>query len=389
MMSVLPDDDDEKWEGYPGHTRAKHRLLQYYLNPWFKKLGYPNRALRVFDCFSGRGEYYEEAGADAIQLDHINSEAEKPGSPQIILDRAIEYAGQVGHIECVFIDHKQKNLDILRENLPDPEDIPDNVNYRLEHGKFENRVVELIDSTGGCTPPTFFFIDPFGYDSLDYDLITRLGSTERFEILITLMASEVHRWLDVEKQQGALEIPFGTKNWRRDLEQYDPGHWQEKEVGYYCTRLEENGPERTIAYLVTEEDSTAMKYYLVFGTNSDDGFEIMREGMQNCGPGKFAYAPERATLNKNQRTLDAVTQEQEYQRAKEQISTQFAGESKSFNDVVAECVKLFPYKPTYRRKHIREILREMEEDNAIVVNRISSKTERGLGGEDIIQFTRQ
>lgn len=77
-------------------------------------------------------------------------------------------------------------------------------------------MLDLV-ATDGSDCPTFFFIDPFGFKSLDYDVISRIGSTPQFELLITFMSRDMNRFLEVEDHQEALTTVFGTPNWRTDL----------------------------------------------------------------------------------------------------------------------------------------------------------------------------
>ncbi|QCC57857.1 three-Cys-motif partner protein TcmP [Natrinema thermotolerans] len=378
---VKPDDADEKWEQYYGHTRAKHQLLRYYLGPWMRKLGPNFPKIRVFDCFAGRGEYDANSDTSPIELTEIETSTDIPGSPQIILDRAVEHSAISENIECVFIEKTGKNARILRDNLPARRTLPDNISYKVVEGRFQDVTKEQVKKSGGWNLPAFFFIDPYGYSQIEYDLITDLSCRSGHEILINLMASEVIRWQDVDKHQDALKKPFGTDNWREELENYEPDHLEHREVGYYCERLQENGPNETLAYLVTEEDSTAMKYYLVFGTNKSDGLEIMREGMRSCGPGKFAYAPHREDIANDQSGLDQFYGN----KVREKLLDLFSGETMPFDDLIKEYV-VEEKRSAYRRKDIRSELKDMEDEDLIDVTRVTSKTERGLGGHDIISF---
>lgn len=383
---VLDDDDDEKWEDYPGHTKAKHELVDYYLPAWIKKLGSEKGKLRLFDCFAGRGEYYPEDDQKPFPITHIETPAEYPGSPQILLDLAVEYADNVGQFECIYIEKEEENAEILDSNLPKQSSLPSNVSYKIVPGKFQNKTVEAIRDTGGWNIPSFFLLDPFGYSPLKYDLVTKIASTSRFEVLINLMASEVHRWQDVEKHQENHQDLFGCENWHRELEEFEPEHWNDKEVAYYCHRLEQNGPEHTISYLVTREDSKAMVYYLVFCTNHEDGLEIMRSGMKNCGPGEFAYAPNRPEISKQQKSLGAVTKQQEEKKIRDRLVANFSGEEITFDDIIGNLVTDDKYWP-YERKHVRSVLKDMESNDEIKIIRVTSKTDRGLGGQDIILFS--
>jgi three-Cys-motif partner protein len=378
---VKPDDADNKWKGYHGHTQAKHRLLRYYLNPWLRKLSSSGDKLRIFDCFSGRGDYLGEKTADPLPLETIETKAEVPGSPQIILDRAVEHAELAEEIECVFIEKEEKNADILRTNLPPESDLSNSVSYDICVGKFQEETIQEVKKRGGWGLPTFFFIDPFGYSQLEYEVVTELARHDRCEVLINLMASEVIRWQDVEKHQDALKRPFGTSSWREKMEKFSSPHLDHDEVGYYCERLMQEGPDETVAYLVTEEDSKSMKYYLVFGTNHPSGLEIMREAMNQCGPGKFAYAPNDPKKSKDQAGLNQFGRNE----VREKLKSLFSGRGLSFNALVEEYVQEETYS-TYRRKDLRSELKKMENEGLIDVVRITSSTNRGLGGDDIIRF---
>ena len=379
------DDADEKWEKYPGHTRAKHNLLKYYLDIWIKMLGDKDRKIRIFDCFAGRGEYYPEDSVEPLEINNIQTDAEIHGSPQIILDLAVKYSGNVGDVECVFIEKKEKNASILKDNLPDNDGLPETVSRKVVSGKFQDKTIEMVRRTGCFGPPTFFFIDPFGYSALEYDTVTEIASKDQFEVLINLMAEQVVRWQDADKQHEVIQIPFGQENWREELEKYEPEQWDHKAVGYYCKRLEENGPDHTLAYLVTEENTEKMKYYLVFGTNSDYGMDKMRDAMQNCGPGEFAFAPQRSELSQDQATLGEVTEEQKISKIKSYLLDNFSNETKTFDKVVREISTRDEYWP-YNRGQLRKAAKELEEDGKIDVMRVTSKTERGLGGDDLITF---
>ena len=378
---VKPDDSDSKWEGYHGHTRAKHNLLDYYLNPWMKILSSGSSKLRVFDCFAGRGDYLGEQTAEPVELEHIDISNCIPGSPQIILNNACEFIHLTEEIECVFIEKEKKNAEILSNNLPDNSELPDGVSYDIVIGKFQEETIPQIEKRGGWNIPTFLFIDPFGYSQLNYDVVTRLAQSDGFEVLINLMASQVVRWQDVDKHQDALQRPFGTEEWREELERHQAGPLDDKEVSYYCKRLEANGPEHTIAYLVTKEDSDAMVYYMVFGTNDSKGLEVMRDAMTRIGPGDFAYAPNRPGIHQDQSGLDSWSENE----VRQKLKNLFSGREVTFEDVVSEYVQEETYS-THRRKDIRKELKDMESEQIVEVERITSKTSAGLSGEDRICF---
>lgn len=387
-MTVLPDDHDEKW-GYTGHTRAKHDLLRYYLVQWVKKLSGPNndRKLRLFDCFAGRGAYVEPGNGEPINLEYIEYRTEIPGSPLIMLDVASQLSHIAREIECVFIEPKEKNRSILENIIEYTYIEPNNVTYQIEPGRFQDDIIDVVEKTGGCDSsiPSFFFIDPFGYDDLDYDIITELGTQRRFEVFINLMAQQLVRWQDDESKADALETLFGTPNWREELKSYSSEYWDDDEVEYYCDRLQEGGISHTIAYLTTRKESDQMVYYMVHGSTHPDALEHMRNAMDECGTGRFAYAPNKAALHEDQTGLTEFSTKPPEDQFKQYLLANFAGESITFDNINRKIIEKDEY-IAFRRQDIREILKELRSEGVIETTSVTSKTKRGLQGKDIVHF---
>lgn len=379
----LDDDDDRKWI-YRSHTAAKHEVLRKYLVPWTNKLtSYNVRAeqynkIRVVDCFAGRGSYVDTEDTEPLDLQHVSTPAEFPGSPQLILDRLTNRADQFESAECVFIEANDRNYEILEDTLKQTDGYDDNISIRTEPGEFQNTVLDTINATDGSDCPTFFFIDPFGFQSLDYDVVTELGSTPQFEFLITFMSRDMNRFLESEDHQDALDTVFGNRRWRSEIDSYDPSNWVPL-VEYYTDRLEENGPEHTFEYKITEPETTQTVYYLVFGTNSNEGLNTMREVMSYCGTGKFAYAPKQPEFDRNQARLGVGGDD-----TKEFLKDRFAEYILTFSDLVKTCSEERKYSDATASDY-REVLHELERDGEVEIIRITSE-ETGIQGSDLIDF---
>jgi len=337
MSTPLPDDHREKWT-YKKHTRSKHDVLHYYLDLWTKIVSNENFSIRVFDCFAGRGDYYDTEGAEAKPLTHVSTEAEFPGSPQIILDAVAKHSGRFKSAECYFMEPQLQNRGDL-EQYVDATSTPSNVNPQVVDARFPDDVVEGIEETGGWQGFAFFFIDPFNIKFLDYDTIVEIAETSRFECLITLMTGQLIRWQESETHQEGYRTLYGLDDWREQLESYVPDNLETREAEFYCERLEENGPEYTLAYMTAEGDSSRLKYHQVFTTNNEKGLESMKESMTRCGADfTLAYAPERAEISHDQQTFTGGSYMTEEERAKSWLLSRFAGETLSFDQVVKRAV---------------------------------------------------
>ena len=378
---VLDDDADEKWK-YREHTAAKHEIYQKYLTPWTYKLASFNNKLRVVDCFAGRGEYVEAVDCDGVELEDIDTPTELPGSPQIILDRLTSHSDKFFEAECIFIESNDYNFSILEENMQKTTGIAKNVNNRCVSEKFQDKILDLID-TDGSDCPTLFFIDPFGFKSLDYDVITEISSTPQFEILITFMQRDINRFLENELHQDAIQNVFNRSNAPQNVKEYNADNWEDL-VEFYTDCLEEEGPEHTFEYLITEPDTRRTVYYLVFGSNHQNGLKTMREVMYTCGTGNFGYAPKREEHTREQSGLGAFG-------AGSSVPTEFLLDNFSeyrieFRNLVEQCSELRKYNQAVEADY-RKAVKQLEEDGELTVIRKTSK-EGGNGVQrgDLIDF---
>lgn len=378
----LPDDAADKWV-YRPHTAAKHEVLQKYLSPWTNKLtSYNKKAgqhnkIRVVDCFAGRGSYTDVEGTDPLDLEFVTTPPEYPGSPQLILDRLTERSDQYDEAECVFIESNPNNYRTLDDTIQETTGYSNRISVTCKNAKFQDKVLDLVESTDGNDCPTFFFIDPFGFKSLDYDIITELGSTPQFEFLITFMSRDMNRFLESQDHKTALNGVFGKTDWRDEIEEYDLTNW-EPLVDYYTNRLEENGPSETFEYMITEPGTTQTIYYLVFGTNSSNGLKTMREVMSYCGTGKFAYAPKQPEYDREQTRLFGS------QSTKSFLKERFEEYIITFDKLIETCSEERRYADATESDY-RDALRELESQDVVDIQRITSE-ETGIQGSDLIDF---
>ncbi|MDZ5812397.1 three-Cys-motif partner protein TcmP [Halorubrum sp. AD140] len=378
---VLSDSDDEKWI-YREHTAAKHEVYQKYLTPWTYKLSSWNDKLRVIDCFAGRGSYVRAEDCSGAQLEEISAPTELPGSPQIILDRLTKHSDKFEEAEAIFIEANEENYDELDENISETAGIADNISVNPIQGEFQDKVLDLV-TTDGSDCPTLFFIDPFGFKSLDYDVVTEIGSTDQFEILITFMSRDINRFLENEDHRDALETTFGTPDFIDEVGDLDPENW-EPLVEYYTDRIEGTGPEMTFEYLITEPETRQTVYYLVFGTNHPNGLKTMRDVMNICGTGNFGYAPKIPEHDRKQSGLSAFTTG--LAATKEFLVNTFSQYRIEFRNMVEMCYKMRKYEDDVESDY-RKAIQELESEGQVEVIRRASKTGgTGVGKGDLIDF---
>ena len=271
-MSTLPPTDP--------HTQAKHHILRYYVNEWFPILGRSSRSLRYIDGFAGPGEY----------------EGGESGSPIIVL-RAIQRHQQFGNfseegkgIELLFVEKIPEYYRSLERKIREGS-WPSAFSVDVKYGEFEDVMTQLMDDIATDTvqmPPTLAFIDPFGPAGFSMEMLARLASFKRMDVLINLNYNEFVQWIlpDPSKHVTANRL-YGGPRWRPaiDLTGRERTTFLVRE---YESALREIGWRGTSFEMVNKQNQTA--YHLVFGTGSPKGMEAMKRAMRSASPtGEFRY----------------------------------------------------------------------------------------------------
>jgi len=166
----VKDSDPEKWV-YREHTRVKHEILEKYLRGWVPILGSAHKRICYFDGFAGRGEY--EGGF--------------PGSPVIAMHVGNDLKRYIEEMICVFIERDPDNFENLKTiTLREEEKCP-HCKIQNIHGEFAGVIKEIIEDVGANLAPSFFFIDPFGFKGVPFNLIKEILSIPRTEVFITFI----------------------------------------------------------------------------------------------------------------------------------------------------------------------------------------------------------
>ena len=375
---ALKDSDPDKWL-YKQHTRVKHEILSKYLRPWIIILGKHHRRICYFDTFAGRGSYKDK-------------EETVPGSPIIALrvaDRLLEECKHTSRppyfdeFVCFLIEKDRRNfqsLELVMEAERAKLKNVDACKVRLINDEFAPVVDRILENLRGDIAPSFFFIDPFGFTGVPFDLVKKVLSMKRTEVFFTFMTSFIDRFIKLPNLEDRLNELFGNDEWR-DLLRIDDLHDRDQALrDLYIKCLKDNGEAKYARdFRVCMDEKYQTLYYLIHATNDFKGLKIMKEIMHNQGPkGMFAYLGPRDVYYRSQLTLF----EQDIGSLKQYLLRRFAGWTIRFMHIIEESYEDTPViEPEYRKA-----LKELEKAGRINVARFSSKTERGLSGSDSVTF---
>lgn len=272
MTSLLPP--------IPPHTKAKHHILQYHLNEWFPILGRSYGRLQYIDGFAGPGEY--EGGDQGSPILALN-----------IVSRHLmfeTFAREGKRVEFLFVDKNQEYCRHLQGKI-DEHPWPSAFDIEVKHGEFEDALKQYLDSLASRNkpiPPTLLFVDPFGPAGFSMDLLGRLASFDRVDVLINLNCLDFIRWIlpDSSKHITANEL-YGGERWRPALDL----NGQERIdflVAEYERALHDIGWRGTSFEMVNRQNQTA--YHLIFGTGHPKGMEAIKRAMRHASQtGEFRY----------------------------------------------------------------------------------------------------
>lgn len=361
------DSTPEKWI-YQEHTRVKHELLGKYLKVWVSKLGSVHKRVCYFDGFAGRGDYEDKTlGSPIIAMRVANEVAKKRAGSEVV---------------CVFIEKDLENYKNLNRIVQEYEPEYPCVKPQCVNGEFASVISDLLEDVGARLAPSFFFIDPFGFSGIPFRIIKDILSIQRTETFFTFMYRDISRFLALPNIEHVFDELFGTRIWREIISANLREEQREHALReLYVRQLrEEAGARFTWAFRVCTESKFQTLYYLIHATNRFDGHDLMKSIMYKQGArGTFAYLGPEDFAAHHQMTLFPDTSN--IASLKKYLLERFRGQKLAYDKVREES-----WETPFIDKHFREALKELIKEDKINISPVTSKTERGLRGQDKITF---
>jgi three-Cys-motif partner protein len=351
----MPDRHPTIWPRKP-HTAAKHAILRSYLEAWLPKLAWRTRLVFI-DGFAGPGEY---SGGE-------------PGSPLVALRAATEHKADFSACELVyiFIEQDRDRFDHL-EALLNEQTVPDYITWRAVHGTFAEEVGAILDdleSKGKQLAPTLVMVDPFGFTGLPMQLLARIASHPRSELLVSFMYDPIARWGNAPNLDTNMDDLCGCSDWRA-LGPLSPSERKKALCGLYMRQLRHAAQMQYIREFEMVDEGNRTEYFLVFATSHIEGLKAMKAAMWSVDP-TGAYRFSDAT-DPSQLTL--FTPQPDYGVLKSLIVRHFQGQDAPIEEIEQFVVVETAFRETHFR---RRILTPMEKNGELSVVKTTRK--RGIG----------
>jgi three-Cys-motif partner protein len=293
------------------HTRAKHAILSRYLQAWTAILtqgGFPKVA--YLDGFAGPGQY--EGGED--------------GSPIIALKAALDHSARIrGQVIFVFVEEKQDRAEFLRQ-LVQSMSLPKNFVVRIDGGKTFEQAFEAFRHVHadrkGRLPPTFAFIDPFGWTGAPFSVVQSILGQPSCEVFVTFMYEEINRFIGLPDQETNFDVFFGTRDWRSGINLAKPAERNRFLHDLYLRQLKHAAGAKYVRSFQMRNAAGVTDYYLFYATNSPIGLKKMKEAMWKVDEsGEFTFSdatdPNRDTMSwRNRSSRDSPGRRPQWARSR-------------------------------------------------------------------------
>lgn len=368
-------------------SKVKDELLGCYLKPYVAKILYTRKPLAYVDCFAGKGKFDDG----------------NPGSPLIALDifrqglASTKLDGNV-RIGAAFIDLNYASD--LEMNLSSYKGI------KIVSGAYEDAIEELLKSKTGCN--VFLYIDPYGIKALDctkFDAFSN-GQFNTIELLINMNSFGFIREacnalgttfkvddsgffddlieydptiLDAtDKSIEALNRIAGGDYWKGIIAQYKNGaidgyKAEESFSEQYCQRLSESYTY-VLNMPIRIQPNQHPKYRMIHATNHPSGCVLMAENICNRWQLlKDIQSGGQMTLFQetfNNQIMDEST-------IRERIIEHFLQCDRWISLTEAEALFYVKYGAICKPGKIADVLKALEKDGCIAVNRNPSLTKTG------------
>lgn len=290
------------FDSFEPHTLLKHAILRAYEERWARVLlarpDSPRTRVRIVDACAGAGQ--DEIG--------------NPGSPLISIQEAEKARGQLSAMRGAPVEVQVVAIEKDRARYAQLEQIVRTFGGRHQAwcGTLGDHIARLEPEFS--TTPTLFFIDPFGLNPLQAEVVRRALRGAHNEVLllfadqaalrhigaaaamdaseeqplslfdeeITLPGPTASRELQVtaDAANRIMNAAFGDNRWRAAM-QHSAERRRQALVDMYGELLLSMGAQRVLSLPMIGKGSR-LKYHLMFATKSGKGYEVMKDSVERA-----------------------------------------------------------------------------------------------------------
>jgi three-Cys-motif partner protein len=235
-------------------------------------MGRSGESVLIVDGFAGPGTY----------------EDGEPGSPLVMLQTFLEHRDRVNwdaaKFAFAFIEKERGRVEALEREVAKIR-LPPNVSVQVVHGEFDREIGDVLDTmpAGYALPPSFVFIDPFGWTGHGLELSSRILEFPKCEVLVYVPLPWIARFVEDDNVKESLDNLFGGDGWLPAREIPDGQERVRFLHDLFLARLASYaGLARSFEFRISGRGWNG--YHLFFGTGHLTGLDRMKSAMWRLDP---------------------------------------------------------------------------------------------------------
>jgi len=369
--------EPEENHDYHVNSQFKHYILQDYLSAWLPIMSSVSDSLTYTDCFAGPGTCSFNGtlspGSPLVALQTINR----------FLRDAPSTVQRPSSVNAVFVDYQARTCEQLKtaiDRFAKAKQLDPRVSCSVLQTDAQSALVDIL-CRNLPTVPAFYFIDP-NYRLPDMSVMQNLLSRPKTEVFMNFMFYQVVRNMpnplyhdDVAAFLG--DNSYETNNFSEGSIVYD---WK-KVVDFY---FHQTGARYYIPFRVCfgpDEDIRLrgrLKYVLIHLSNHFKAFDKMLSAMY-----KNSESGNSLQVSLKQPTLFPTLDEGHLD---EQVRGLYSGTgtTATFDALRQKNWRLYASEQMWR-----QCLKALRTDGVVVSHHMTSKTDVGLKGNDIVEFRQE
>jgi three-Cys-motif partner protein len=336
----------------------KARIVSKYFSAWASVIlatqkRYPNylQQMAYIDLFAGPGRYDDQSKS----------------TPLMVLDAILANPDSTSRMITMFNDKDAANVESLKTAINQLTGI-ERLKYAPQFYNMEvgDEIAALFRSSN--LPPTFFFVDPWGYKGLSLNLVSSIIKDWGCDCIFFFNYNRISMVINNDAVKSHMASLFGgyLDAVRRECDTAaNPGEREAIIVHELCKILKQNGSRFVLPFRFKNNEGTRTSHHLIFLSKNFRGYEIMKEIMHKESTDKqnevasFEYNPRDVCGNRQyslfawlSRPLDDL---------QDMLLQAYAGRTIDFTELYENHSVDTPY----IKKHYKDVLRALYEAGKI------------------------
>ncbi len=354
-------------------SQVKTQIVAKYFHVWANIIAGSATKIGYIDLFAGRG-YYED-GTESTPILILKKTIENPKISQKLI-------GEFNDKEVKFIDLLEKRVQQLKK-----------INVLAYPPKFTSIAVskEIVSQyESRSLPPTFFFLDPWGYKGVSLDLIKVAIKGRASECALFFNYKRINMDLQKASVDKNINDLFGKNRadrLRARTSCMQPYQREETIIQEFCEAINELGGKYTLPFCFRDRKQDRTSHYLIHATKHPLGFRLMKEIMDGYSIKDADGVPTFTFDQKNQLTLNF---NQPLRQLAKQLTQEFKGQTLTASNLYEKHQKT----ARFTKKNYKDALIMLEKEGKIKVDEPpETRPQRygkvTLGGKRIVSFIQE